>query len=646
MQKNVAICALTLALAGCSKPTINFSGPIADWPAVGQNNSGQRYSALNQIDRDNVAQLKPAWTYHLKDYSSGGESHGATALQLTPLVVNGAMYVCTPYNRVISLDPENGTENWVHDPQVDLTGVYTPACRGVSYWQGDGAEQCDRRIYVGTLDARLIALDADTGKPCTNFGEQGAVDLTTGLGKVNTAEYYLTSPPLVLGDKVITGAFVQDGQRVDAPSGAIRAFDAVSGELLWAWDPVPPTRTPVTADDIKAGKTLTPGTPNAWGLLSGDEARNLVFVPTGNPSPDHYAGTARSDLDYYGSSVVALNADTGKVVWNFQTVHHDIWDYDLAAQPVSFSFRGEIPAVIAATKMGHVFFLHRETGKPLLPIEERPVPQTDIPGEFTAPTQPFPIKPEPLHPATLTEDEIWGITPADKKYCRELFNSLRYEGIFTPPSFEGTLAYPGLGGGINWGSVSVDPVKQRMVVNLQVAPFTMKVVPQDEVTDVSGSDLVGLAPQRGTPYAVTRGVFATEYPDMKPCVEPPWGKLVSIDLNTGDILWQRELGNLNKLAPLGLGKFFPWGTPNTGGSIQTAGGLIFIGATLDHYFRAFDSDTGELLWEQELPYAAHATSMTYRLHKDSKQYVVIAAGGHGPLGSAPGDALIAFALED
>ncbi len=646
MRKIMFASAAALALIGCSKPTVDFSGPTADWPAVGQNNSGQRYSALTQIHRDNVSRLKPAWTYHLRDFSSGGETFGATALQVTPLVVNQSMYLCTPFNRVISLDPESGEENWVHDPEVDLTGVYTPACRGVSYWEGPPAEQCQKRIYLGTLDARLIALDADTGKPCEDFGDTGAVDLTQGLGDLTTAEYYLTSPPLVMGDKVITGAYVQDGQRVDAPSGAIRAFDARSGELLWAWDPVPPTQTSVTAADIKQGKILTRGTPNAWGLLSGDEAHNLVFVPTGNPSPDHYAGEERGDLDYYGSSVVALNADTGKAAWNFQTVHHDVWDYDMAAQPVAFDFRGQTPAVIAATKMGHIFLLNRETGEPLFPVEERPVPQTDIPGEFTSKTQPFPVKPKPLHPASLSENEIWGITPWDKQYCREFFNSLRYEGIFTPPSFQGTLAYPGLGGGTNWGSVSVDPVKQRMVVNLQIAPFTMKVVPQDEVSDVSGGDLVGLAPQRGSPYAVTRSVFATEWPDMKPCVEPPWGKLVSIDLNSGEIIWERALGNLNKLAPFGLGKFFPWGTPNTGGSIQTAGGLIFIGATLDHYFRAFDSDSGELLWEQEMPYAAHATPMTYRLNKDSKQYVVIAAGGHGPLGSAPGDALIAFALED
>ena len=651
MKKLILAGAATLVLAACTKPQIPQDGPVADWPVIGQNSSGQRYSTLTQVNRDNVKHLKPAWTYRLKDFSAGNETHGATALQLTPLVTNGAMYVCTPYNRIISLNPETGAENWVFDPKVDLTGVYTPACRGVSYWEGESASGCQKRIYMGTLDARLLAIDANTGTPCADFGNNGAVDLTEGLGEVNTAEYYVTSPPLIMGNRVITGAFVQDGQRVDAPSGAVRAFDARSGELLWAWDPVPPNRTPVTASDIKQGKTLTPGTPNAWGILSGDVERNLVFVPTGNPSPDHYGGSERGDLDHYGSSVVALNATTGEVVWNFQTVHHDVWDYDVAAQPVAFDFHQPgtdkpVPAVIAATKMGHVFFLDRETGKPLLPVEERAVPQTDIPGEYTAPTQPFPIKPKPLHPATLTEDEIWGITPWDKKYCREFFNSLRYEGIFTPPSFQGTLAYPGLGGGINWGSVSVDPQNQRMVVNLQIAPFTMKVVPRAKIQEGNGSDLVGLAPQQGTPYAVTRGVFATEWPDMKPCVEPPWGKLVSIDLKTGDIVWERELGTLNKLAPLGLGKFFPWGTPNTGGSIQTAGGLIFIGATLDQMFRAFDSATGELLWEEELPYAAHATPMTYRLSNDSKQYVVVAAGGHGPLGSATGDVLMAFALED
>ncbi|WP_372809789.1 pyrroloquinoline quinone-dependent dehydrogenase [Litorivivens sp.] len=654
MKRLTVALAASLALSACTKPDLTYSGPQADWPVIGQNSAGQRYSALNQIDRKNVKYLKPAWTYQLKDFSDGGETHGATALQLTPLVVNDTMYVCTPYNRVISLNPETGEEHWAYDPQVDLTGVYTPACRGVSYWEGDAGAQCNRRIYVGTLDARLIAIDADTGKPCPSFGAHaqtpGSIDLTQGVGEVRQAEYYVTSPPLVMGNKIITGAFVQDGQRTDAPSGAVRAFDAVSGDLLWAWDPVPPGHKAVTAADIKQGKNLTPGTPNAWGILSGDEERNLVFVPTGNPAPDHYGGKERGDLDYYGSSVVALNADTGKVIWHFQTVHHDVWDYDVAAQPVAFDFKGtgaeKRPAIAAATKMGHVFFLDRETGKPLLPVEERPVPQTDVAGEFTSPTQPFPVKPKPLHPATLTRDEIWGITPWDKKYCREFFDRLRYEGIFTPPSYQGTLAYPGLGGGINWGSVSIDPVNERMVVNLQIAPFTMKVVPRANVSESNGSDLVGLAPQEGTPYAVTRNVFATAWPDMKPCVEPPWGKLVSIDLNSGDILWERTLGNLNKLAPLGLGKLFPWGTPNTGGSIQTAGGLIFIGATMDNYFRAFDSDTGELLWEYELPSAAHATPMTYRLSQQSKQYVVIAAGGHGPLGSQAGDTLIAFALED
>lgn len=636
----------SLALGGCAKPDIDYSGPTADWPVIGQNLGGQRYSELTQINRDNVKELKPAWTYHLKDFSNGGDSHGATALQVTPLVVNNSLYVCTPYNRVISLHPETGAENWVYDPEVDLTGVYTPACRGVSYWQGEDEGHCGKRIYLGTLDARLIAVDADDGRTCEDFGNGGAVDLTVGVGEVRTAEYYVTSPPLVMGDKVITGAFVQDGQRVDAPSGAVRAFDARSGELLWAWDPVPPDRTAVTADDIRRGQSLTPGTPNAWGILSGDVESNRVFVPTGNPAPDHYAGRERGNLDYYGSAVVALDADTGKPDWHFQTVHHDVWDYDLAAQPVTFNFRGDTPAVIAATKMGHVFFLDRDTGKPLLPVEERPVPQTDVEGEFTSPTQPFPVKPRPLHPASLERDEIWGITPWDKKYCREFFDSLRYEGIFTPPSYEGTLAFPGLGGGINWGSVSVDPVNQRMVVNLQIAPFTMKVVPRAEISESDGGDLVGLAPQQGTPYAVTRNVFTTAYPNMKPCVPPPWGKLVSIDLNSGDIVWERELGNLNKLAPLGVGKFFNWGTPNTGGSIQTAGGLVFIGATLDHYFRAFDNNTGKLLWDIELPYAAHATPMTYRLNETGKQYVVIAAGGHGPLGSPPGDALMAFALPD
>ena len=421
----------------------------------------------------------------------------------------------------------------------------------------------------------------------------------------------------------------------------MRAFDARSGELKWVFDPVPPSKTPVTADDVKQGKILTRGTPNVWGLMSADPARNLVFLPTGNPSPDHYRGTERGDMDYYGSSTVALDADTGAVRWHFQTVHHDLWDYDVAAQPVIYQI-GDTPAIVQATKTGNIFLLNRETGAPLFPIEERPVPKSDIPGERPSPTQPFPSKPAPVHPRTLARDDIWGLTPWDKHKCQEAFDALDYHGMYTPPSTKGLLEYPGLGGGVNWGSVSIDPVHHRMVLNTQVAPFLLKLVERSKVhSKVDGSDLVGMGPQEETPYMVERGVYIS--PLKTPCVPPPWGKLIAIDLKTGEHLWEKPLGNLNGLAPPVIGKMLKWGTPNSGGSMQTAGGLVFIGATMDKYFRAFDADNGEELWHYELPFAGNATPMTFA-GKSGKQFVVIAAGGHGPLGTAPGDAIVAFAL--
>lgn len=620
----------------------------AQWAQVGGNAGGQRYSSLKDIDKSNVARLRVAWTYHHGDFSAGNQTHGATAFQATPLMVDDALYVCTPYNRVIALDPVTGRARWMHDPRVRLDGIYSPVCRGVAWWRDAKAVAatavCRDRIYVGTLDARLIALDARNGKRCTDFGEQGSVNLLRGLGRVEPAEYYPTSPPLVVGDLVVTGAFVKDGQRLDSPSGAVRAFDARTGALRWVWDPVPPGVKAVTAADVSNGATLTPGTPNVWALMSADPERGLIFVPTGNASPDHYSGTERGELDHYASSFVALDAATGAVKWNFQTVHRDVWDYDVAAQPVLYEHRANgqsVPAVIGATKLGFVFLLDRLTGKPLFPVEERPVPQSSLPGLRLSPTQPFPTKPAPLHPLTLKREDLWGLTFWDKKKCQEQFDTFDYRGVFTPPGLKDTLQYPGLGGGINWGSVSVDPVKNRMIVNLQVAPFLVRLEPRAGQATQSG-DLVAMQPQNGTPYVAVRGPYIS--PLMTPCVAPPWGRLVAIDLDTGEKLWDRTLGNLNGLAPL-VGNRLDWGTPNSGGSLQTAGGLAFIGATMDQYLRAFDADTGAELWRHELPFAAHAVPMSYR-GRDGKQYLAIGAGGHGALGTKTGDAIVAFRLAD
>jgi quinoprotein glucose dehydrogenase len=658
-SKSVAPVVAPVSATVATPPAAAF-GSETGWPYIGGTIGGQRFSPLAAIDKKNVGKLQVAWTYNSGDFSTGGNvadpnAHGATALQVTPLEIDGTLYMCTPYNRIIALDAETGAQKWTFDPKVNLAGVYTPVCRGVTFYrdkeyrdkEAPAGQACRDRIFENTLDARLLAVDAHTGKLCPGFGKGGSVNLLDGVGETTLAEYYPTSPPLVINDAVLTGAFIKDGQRLTAPGGAVRAFDARSGELKWVFDPVPPSMPAVTAEQIKQGATLTRGTPNVWALMSADPARNLVFLPTGNPAPDHYRGTERADMDYYGTSIVAVDADTGAVRWHFQTVHNDVWDYDVAAQPVIYQHRAngvEVPAVVQATKVGNIFLLNRETGAPLFPVEERPVPQSNVPGEKTSKTQPFPSKPAPVHPQTLTRDQIWGLTPWDRNKCREQFDALEYHGLYTPPSLKGTLEYPGLGGGVNWGSVSIDPVKNRMIVSMQVAPFIIKLAPRPKAGAAgSGGDLVGINPQEGTPYIAQRGVFIS--PLQTPCVQPPWGKLVAIDLNTGERLWERPLGNLNGLAPPVIGKMLEWGTPNSGGSIQTASGLVFIGATMDKYFRAFDADSGEELWHFELPYAGNATPMTYRT-KSGKQFVVIAAGGHGPLGTAPGDAIVAFALPD
>ncbi|HLG86851.1 MAG TPA: pyrroloquinoline quinone-dependent dehydrogenase [Alphaproteobacteria bacterium] len=652
----IALLALALAAPASLAAAQDQSKAAADWPVSGGTLWGQRYTALSDIDKDNVKKLKVAWIYHTGDFAAGDATHATTAFEAAPIEIEGTLYICTPNSHVIALDPESGQAKWTFDPKINQAGIYESVCRGVSFWRDTAAQAgaaCRDRIFVGTMDARLIALDAATGKPCDGFGKDGTVDLKQGLGDVREGEYYPTSPPLVVEDLVLTNAFVKDGQRLHAPGGGVRAFDARTGELKWVWDSVPPSMTPVTADQVKQGATLSRGTPNSWGLLSADPKEGVVYVPTGNPSPDHYGGKERGDMDYYGSSIVALDLHTGAVKWHFQTVHHDLWDFDVGAQPVlyqSHGAAGDVPAVVGATKLGFLFLLNRDTGKPLFPVDEKPVPQTTVPGEHTSPTQPFPTKPAPLLPPLLTRDTVWGLTPIDRAECRRIFDSLDYQGPFTPPSLKGTLEMPGLGGGINWGSVSIDPVRNRMIVNMQVVPFTVKLVPRAEynATPHSASDLVGVQPQEDTPYAAVRGAYMSSW--GYPCVPHPWGKIAAIDLTTGDTIWEKPFGTLNtltpKFAPKFIGGMFDWGTPNLGGSLQTSTGLVFIGATMDRYFHAIDGDTGRELWHYELPFAAQSTPVTYRVKPGGQQYIVIAAGGHGALGLESGDALVAFALGD
>jgi quinoprotein glucose dehydrogenase len=636
----VALLLLSLALVALLDvpPSIDYSGPVAGWPFYGGDQGGTRYSVLTQINRENVRFLEPAWVYRSGDVSHGDLYPSRSSFQATPILFEDRLLFSTPFSRVIALDPESGSELWSYDPQIDLTLRYSEALvsRGVAAWRDAEAPRhalCSGRVFFGTLDARLLALDADTGAPCPDFGTGGEVDLKVGVGRVEVGQYEVTSPPVVVDDVVVVGSGIGDNRRVDVERGTIRGFDARSGELLWAWDPIPRSPDDPGWEEWTEEGARETGAGNAWAPLSADPERGLVFAPTGSAAPDFYGGV-RPGSDIYADSVVALRAATGKRLWHFQVVHHDLWDYDVASQPTLANVQREgeeIPAVIQPTKMGFVFLLDRETGEPLYTVEERPVPQSDVPDEETWPTQPFPTHPPPLHPLRLSEDDAWGLTPWDERACRERIAALRNEGIFTPPSLQGSLEYPSMIGGANWGSAALDEARQLLVLNMSRLASWARLIPResDEVSRVRGE----VGSQLGTPYVMVREPVMISGLGI-PCTKPPWGTLTAVDLVSGAVRWEVPLGTIRDLAPIPLP--IRWGTPTLGGPIITASGLVFIGATLDSTFRAFDIDTGEVLWEDRLPAAATATPMTYRLRPDGKQYVVIAAGGQ----------LVAFALPD
>ncbi len=645
-----------LLMAGCSPdPEIPVGGPTAEWPVYGNTPGGARYSPLTQIDQGNVGHLEVAWTYHTGDVSEGGPGAPArnrSSFQATPIVVDGTLYFPTAFSRVIALDPETGRERWSFDPELDLSARYGEiAARGVTSWldpERSAGDECRQRIFLAHRGARLHALDAETGRPCPDFGTAGEVDLTLGVARVRDPDYHrphygVTSPPVTIGDLVVVGSAIGDNQWVEDASGVVRAYDARSGALRWVWDPIP------REEGDPAWREWTPearrksGGANAWSILSVDPERDLVFVPTGSASPDFYGGERTGD-NRWANSVVALRGSTGELVWGYQLVHHDLWDYDVPAQPtlVTLHRNGEaIPAVAQASKMGLVFVLHRETGEPLFPVEERPVPQSDVPGERTSPTQPFPTLPPPLVPHRFAPEDAWGLTPWDRGRCREIFQDLRYDGIFTPPSLQGTLLFPGGAGGTNWGSVAFEPSSGLLVLNTSSVPHSVRLIPQADLAETRRANPgKEVSPQAGAPYGMIRDVVIS--PLGVPCNPPPWGQLHAIDLSTGKIRWQVTLGTTRDLAPVPIP--MGWGTPNMGGPIITATGLVFIGAAMDDYLRAFDLESGAELWKGRLPAGGQATPMTYRLGEDRRQYVVIAAGGHGKMGTRLGDALVAFAL--
>jgi quinoprotein glucose dehydrogenase len=658
-----AVAILLPLLACCSRTApLDYSGATADWSSWGGDPGGMRYSPVTQITPKNVRALKVAWIYrigeaellpahptapaevsHLLAKGLTPEVHRLPALEATPILAEGRLYLCSSSNRVVALDPETGHEQWSFDPKLDTTGAVLLVCRGVSYYRDAQAAPdaaCASRIFTGTQDARLIALDAKSGRPCADFGVAGTVDLKAGLGHTLPGDYGVTVPPAIVGDRVIVGGRITEDMRTDMPAGVVRAFDARSGALLWAWNSVPPQSEGVTSEG-----TYRRSTANTWSVFSVDAQRNLVFIPTGNAQVGLYGTTRDTDgRDFYASSVVALDAGTGKVVWHFQTVHHDVWDYDVPAQPVLFDFpnaTGTVAALAQPTKQGYLFILNRETGEPLVPIEERAAPQAGaVEGEHLAATQPVPTNAAyVLQRPPLTADDMWGFTFWDRDKCRDLLRSHRYEGPFSPPSLQGTITYPDNLGVMNWGSAAIDPVRDLLIINTSHVATIAQLVPraQADARFASGEWLLA---QEGTPYAAAWTAMLS--PWGAPCNKPPWGELVAIDLKHGKRLWQVPLGTTRDLAPWPL--WLKLGTPNIGGPLVTAAGLTFIGATTDDFLRAFDNATGEELWKGRLPAGPQATPMTYRLNRNSKQFVVIAAGGHRYMRTKLGDYLVAFSL--
>ncbi len=600
------------------------------WGYYGGDSGGMRYSRASQITRKNVAQLQLVWTFHTGALLHETDLIRKAAFESTPILFANKLFLTTPYNEVFALDPASGEKLWEFDPHVDLTRGYSEvASRGVSSWRDARAkpgEPCALRILFGTLDARLIALDAETGKLCADFGSAGTVDLSADAS--TTPEwrggYQVTSAPAIAKDLVIVGSSIADNWKVDVGRGIVRAFDARSGRVRWTWDPIP------WANDTKPRT----GAGNAWSTLSVDANRDLVFIPTGSASPDYFGGIRAGD-NKWANSVVALRASTGEFVWGFQVVHHDLWDYDVASQPTLFTWKDGTPAVVINTKMGHVFVLNRLTGVPLLPVEERPVPQTDISGEKSSPTQPF--SSISLVPEKIAPDDAWGKSPEDVKSCQEKLKASRSEGIFTPPSLKGTVVYPGNVGGVNWGSAAYDPQRHLMFANTNRLIAWIKLIPRgdydSETKAPQDNRIYGeFGDQKGAPFGLYRTFLFS--PGGAPCNAPPWGTTVAVDLFTGKIMWDVPLGSM---AP---GQHT--GSINLGGPMATAGGLVFTSATMDNVIRAFDSETGKDLWSYELPAGGQATPMTYTFK--GKQYVVIAAGGHGKLGTKRGDSLVAFSL--
>jgi quinoprotein glucose dehydrogenase len=612
-----------------------------DWRAYGRTSYGDRYSPLRQITSANVGNLEIAWTFRTGDLSGPGDPVSTTD-EATPLEIDDTLYLCTPHDHLIALDAETGRQRWRYDPRLvlapDLRQLH---CRGVSYYESAaGADgPCRRRLFLPTADARLIAVDADDGRPCRGFGKDGTVDLWVGMPRAHPGYYYATSPPLVTHGLVVVGGNVSDDVSTIEPSGVLRAYDAVTGRLVWNWD----SGNPDATGPLPAGQRYTPSSPNSWSVASADEALGLIYLPMGNQTPDEWGGDRPPGAERFSSSIVALDATTGKLRWVFQTVHHDLWDMDVASQPSLVDLRtpeGVVPALVAPTKRGDLYVLDRRTGTTIVPAPERPVPQGAAAGDRTSPTQPF--SQLTFAPPTLTERDMWGATMLDQLYCRILFRKRRYEGIFTPPSTRGTLVYPGNLGVFNWGGIAIDPVRQVAFGSPSYIGFIASLTPWERGPDspFAKTDNPLANPQHGAPFAVRLHAFLS--PLGLPCQAPPWGYVAGVDLATARIVWQHRNGTVRDSSPLPLR--LEMGVPSMGGPILTAGGVAFLTGTLDDYVRAYEVTTGRQLWQARLPAGGQATPITYRSEESGRQFLLVVAGGHGSLGTRLGDWVIAYAL--
>ncbi|MFN3522543.1 MAG: membrane-bound PQQ-dependent dehydrogenase, glucose/quinate/shikimate family [Phenylobacterium sp.] len=639
--------------------------PPGDWPAYGRTWAGDKWSPLDQITPGNVARLKEVWRIQTGDTMRPGDPP-ETTYEVTPLKVGDTVYLCTPHNIVLALDPETGAERWRFDPHIRVSDhLQHLTCRGVSYhdgaWPGaaraPGAD-CPQRIFLATNDARLFALDARTGRPCASFGDGGQISLWPGMPAYQDGWYQFTSAPLVTRGLVVLGGAIYDNASVYMPSGVIRAFDVVTGRLVWNFDPGNPTET----EPIEPGERYSWSSPNSWSTSAADEELGLIYVPMGMGAVDQWGGNRPATTERFASTILALDIATGKPRWAYQTVHHDLWDMDVPAQPalvdLTLPGRGRVPALVQSTKTGDIFVLDRRTGVPLFPAPERPAPQGAAPGDWTAPTQPSSsVSFRPTEP--VRERDMWGATMFDQLVCRIAFRRLRYEGPFTPPSVQGSLVFPGNFGVMDWGGMAIDPVRQVAFAHPNYMAFIDKLTPQSVRrdgpeqsadggrvkgptggSDRGGSSEHGLNPNRGAPFAVYLNPFLS--PIKLPCQAPPWGYVAGLDLVTGKVVYQHKNGTIRDESPLPLP--FKLGVPSLGGPIVTAGDVAFMSSTLDYYLRGYDLTTGRELWRARLPAGAQATPMTYRSDASGRQFVLVVAGGHGSLGTKLGDYVIAYAL--